>query len=76
MLLLYGKTGNLARNWVRMGHSSSSARDSATADQVYNAASRYGQCWVGSWIKNDTCTEIQRLTRMEICSERPAMQTN
>ena len=48
MLLLYGKTGNLARNWVRMGHSSSSARDSATADQVYNAASRYGQCWLGS----------------------------
>ena len=48
MLLLYGNVGSLARNCVRIGHSSSSsARDSATADQTYREASRYGQCWAG-----------------------------
>ena len=41
MLLLYGNVGSLARNCVRMGHSSSSsANDSATADQTYREASR------------------------------------
>ena len=41
MLLLYGNVGSFARNCVSMGHSSSSsANDSATADQTYREASR------------------------------------